>query len=265
MMSLDAWMAATAGEVVNVDSLYGGQCWDLWSHYATEVVGVPYVLTVTRAGGIDPHPGYACNVWHNAEQAGLGRYFELLPPKSAARRGDVALWDRSPTWPGSHVAIVLADHGDRLTTWTQNPNLPAARVLPKASLLGYLRPRPTKATDREDDDMTDEERQMLREVHAWTSGLARGVYPREGDVAEQLQAAAQAAVLVAPVGGSPHRAIDVLTSHAPATLLAVRRLLERAGVDADTIAAELRDAGLADDIVDAMAERLAERPTPPEG
>lgn len=140
-MDLTAWTDDVHRRALDVDRQFGAQCWDLWSDYAQRVVGVPFARTVTRAGGAGPHGGWACNVLHNAHAAGLGRYFQQLPAGAAGRAGDVAFWERSKRWPGSHVAIVLADLGDRLLTLSQNPGPPQKLLLPKDALLGYLRPR----------------------------------------------------------------------------------------------------------------------------
>lgn len=161
---LDAWLAKVHRRPLDIDGAYGAQCWDLWAHYAVHVAGVPYLATVTRAGGSSPHGGWACNVWHNAERAGLAPYFDKLGAKTVARRGDVAFWEKSPRqYPGSHVAIVIADEGAQLLTLTQNPGPPIYARLPKTTLLGYLRPRskanaprpttPNPTPTREDDDV----------------------------------------------------------------------------------------------------------------
>lgn len=147
-MHLDAWVDDVNRRALDVDRLFGAQCWDLWSDYAQRVVGVPFARTVTRAGGAGPHGGWACNVLHNAAAAGLGRYFQQLPAGTTGRAGDVAFWERSKRWPGSHVAIVLADLGDRLLCLSQNPGPPQKLLLPKDALLGYLRPRSKAAAPR---------------------------------------------------------------------------------------------------------------------
>lgn len=143
MLNLDRYVASVTGRALNVDGAYGAQCWDLWSHYAQQL-GVPYLQTLTRAGGSAPHPGWACNVWHNADDvAAIRDRFERLQAKGGARAGDVAFWERdADLYPGSHVAVVLEDRGDRLLVLSQNPGPPVVMTLPKRTLLGYLRPRP---------------------------------------------------------------------------------------------------------------------------
>ncbi|WGD37420.1 CHAP domain-containing protein [Lysinibacter sp. HNR] len=145
-MNLDQFIARWNGKFCDVDGSYGAQCWDSWSRYAMDVVGVPYSRTNTRAGASLPHGGYACNVWHNAEAAGLTQWFVKLPANATPQRGDVVFWEYGTSpHTSSHVAIVLENRGDYLYVLQQNApglrdptNLSNAR---KSGLLGYLRPK----------------------------------------------------------------------------------------------------------------------------
>ncbi|WP_449281262.1 CHAP domain-containing protein [Leucobacter sp.] len=129
---------------IDVDRVFGAQCWDQWSHYATTFLGVSSWPTYTNAGGTWPHQGYACNVYHNARAAGLERWFEILPANATPRAGDVAFWEYGSAWyPWSHVATVLAvTHGGRmLRCLTQNPGAVQVADLITSGIIGYLRPR----------------------------------------------------------------------------------------------------------------------------
>lgn len=143
-IDLGAYVAWVRGELIDVDGVFGAQCWDQWSHYATNFLGVPSWPTYTNAGGTYPHQGYACNVLHNAASAGLSEWFEILPADTSPRAGDVAFWEFGSTWyPLSHVATVLeVTHGGRmLRCLTQNPGAVQVADLIVDGVIGYLRPR----------------------------------------------------------------------------------------------------------------------------
>ena len=142
--SLAAYVAGIRGWLIDVDGVFGAQCWDQWSHYATNFLGVPSWPTYTNAGGTHPHQGYACNVHHNARAAGLEQWFEILPADATPRAGDVAFWEYGSSWyPWSHVATVLeVTHGGRmLRCLTQNPGAVQIADLIIDGIIGYLRPR----------------------------------------------------------------------------------------------------------------------------
>ncbi|WP_053352694.1 CHAP domain-containing protein [Leucobacter musarum] len=142
--SLGGYIASVRSRFIDVDGWFGAQCWDQWSHYATNFLGVPVLTTYADAGGSWPHSGYACNVFHNARSAGLERWFEILPASATPRAGDVAFWDFGSAWyPWSHVATVLEvlPGGRLLRCLTQNPGAVQIADLITNGLIGYLRPR----------------------------------------------------------------------------------------------------------------------------
>ena len=141
-MNLQEWLDSRNGSYVNVDGSYGAQCWDSWSDYAVNVIGVDYWRTGTQAGGGDPnHPGYASGIWIGFDGSGLNQWFTPYGPDQPAQRGDVAIWAYgSPVGPQSHVAVVVADAGGSVYCMTQNPTPNTYAYLSKAGLLGYLRP-----------------------------------------------------------------------------------------------------------------------------
>lgn len=141
---LASYVARVRSQYIDVDGVFGAQCWDQWSHYASAFLGVPSWPTYTNAGGTHPHAGYACNVHHNAARSGLAQWFEILPATASPRPGDVAFWEFGSTWyPLSHVATVLdVTHGGRmLRCLTQNPGAVQIADLTTSGLIGYLRPR----------------------------------------------------------------------------------------------------------------------------
>lgn len=142
--SLAQYVQRVRGQYIDVDRAFGAQCWDQWSHYATNFLGVPSWPTYTNAGGVSPHSGWACNVYHNARAAGLEKYFEVLPASATPRAGDVAFWELGSAWyPWSHVATVLAApmKGGMIRCLTQNPGAVQIADLVMRGIIGYLRPR----------------------------------------------------------------------------------------------------------------------------
>lgn len=140
---LAAYVQRVRGQYIDVDRVFGAQCWDQWSHYAMWL-GVPSWPTYTNAGGTHPHGGYACNVYHNARAAGLDRWFEILPATATPRAGDVAFWEYGSVWyPWSHVATVLqvTKGGRMLRCLTQNPGYTQIADLITSGVIGYLRPK----------------------------------------------------------------------------------------------------------------------------
>lgn len=142
---LNAYVYEYIGWAIDVDNAYGAQCWDQWSHYATNFLGVPSWPTYTNAGGTWPHGGYACNVYHNAAAAGLLAWFDVLPADADPRPGDVAFWEYGSAWyPWSHVATVLGMvRPGMLRCLTQNPGAVQVADLIMRGIIGYLRPKET--------------------------------------------------------------------------------------------------------------------------
>lgn len=142
--TLSLYVASVRSLFIDVDGWFGAQCWDQWSHYATNFLGVPALTTWADAGGSSPHSGYACNVFHNARAAGLEQWFEILPADAAPQAGDVAFWEYGSAWyTTSHVATVLEvlAGGRLLRCLTQNPGAVQIADLITNGLIGYLRPR----------------------------------------------------------------------------------------------------------------------------
>lgn len=142
MSQFDDYLNSVNGVALDVDGNYGPQCWDLWSHYASNLIGVnPWWLTGTNSGGgCASHSGFTCGIWYGFG-ANLNRWFTQYGPETAARPGDVAIWDYGyPATPYSHVAIVVEDRGGSLFCMTQNPGATHYGQITKNGLLGYLRP-----------------------------------------------------------------------------------------------------------------------------
>lgn len=144
MSAFSDYLGSVNGVAVDVDGGYGAQCWDLWAHYAINLIGVaPARLTYTGAGGPALHyPGYTCNVWHKFNTSGLNQWFTPVSASQPAQPGDVAIWEygSSAATPLSHIAVVVEDRGGSVYCMTQNPGPSHYGVITKAGLLGYLRP-----------------------------------------------------------------------------------------------------------------------------
>jgi hypothetical protein len=142
MSKFTDYLASVNGKFIDVDGGFGAQCWDLWSHYATNLIGVtPPRITYTGAGGTLHYPGYTCNVWHGFDRSGLNQWFTPIAANQPAKPGDVAVWEfGAPANPLSHISIVVEDRGSSLYTMTQNPGACHYFNNTKSGLLGYLRP-----------------------------------------------------------------------------------------------------------------------------
>lgn len=140
MSQFTDYLASVDGVAIDVDGGNGAQCWDLWSHYAVNLIGAAVRPTYTGAGGAYQHGGtWTCNVWHGFDRSGLGQWF--TPVSGPPQRGDVAIWEfGQPSTPHSHIAIVVEDRGDAVLCMTQNPGPSHYGLITKAGTLGYLRP-----------------------------------------------------------------------------------------------------------------------------
>ena len=140
MSAFSNWLNSVNGRAVEMDSSWGAQCWDLWSHYAVNMIGATFWKTGTNAGGGCPqHSGFTCGLWKTFDRSGLGEWF--TPVQGPPQRGDVAIWEwGSPAGPNSHVAIVVEDRGNNVYCMTQNPGAAHYANLSKTMILGYLRP-----------------------------------------------------------------------------------------------------------------------------
>lgn len=133
-MNIQEWMNTVNGKIIDMDSAYGGQCWDLWSSYARNVYNIPAADTNT----VD---GYAASVYttrYDRSQA-LQNTFTRETGNYTPVYGDVAFWNGNGM---NHVAIVVKDNGNgTLNTISQNPNKAGYVTLSKAGIIGYFHPR----------------------------------------------------------------------------------------------------------------------------
>lgn len=158
MVSLTEWAASVVGRYINVDNAAGGQCWDLSQHWLTTCNGGVLWTQPSR------FPGLAAGSWDVAmggygTSADLLRHVIAIPGTERGLPGDIIIWAYgSPDYPISHTAVLIEDRGPILHTLSQNssaarPDLPGYSVeasgptiyqdLPRAGILGFLRPRAT--------------------------------------------------------------------------------------------------------------------------
>lgn len=133
-MNIQEWINSVNSKTIDMDGSYGGQCWDLWSHYAQHVYGIPQADTNT----VD---GYAASVYtarYDCSRA-LQNAFTKESANYTPVYGDVAFWKRSGM---NHVAIVVRDNGNgTLQTISQNPNRAGYLNIGKNGIIGYFHPR----------------------------------------------------------------------------------------------------------------------------
>lgn len=133
-MNIQEWIDSVNGKAIDMDGAYGGQCWDLWSHYAQHVYGIPQADTNTVGG-------YAASVYtarYDSSRA-LQNAFTKESANYTPVYGDVAFWKRSGM---NHVAIVVRDNGNgTLQTISQNPNRAGYVNINKNGIIGYFHPR----------------------------------------------------------------------------------------------------------------------------
>lgn len=139
-MNIQEWINSVNGKTIDMDGAYGGQCWDLWSHYAQHVYGIPQADTNT----VD---GYAASVYtarYDRSRA-LQNAFTKESASYTPVYGDVAFWKRSGM---NHVAIVVKDNGNgALQTISQNPNRAGYLNISKNGIIGYFHPRNQKGNN----------------------------------------------------------------------------------------------------------------------
>lgn len=141
MSAFSDYLASVDGQFIDVDGNYGAQCWDLWTHYSVNLIGVDpwWRCSTSVGGGCADHPGYTCGIWYGFNNSGLNQWY--TSHTGSPIRGDVAIWEfGSAPAPLSHVAVVIEDRGDSVLCMTQNPGGCHYGQISKSGILGYLRP-----------------------------------------------------------------------------------------------------------------------------
>lgn len=95
---------------VDYDGYYGAQCVDLFRQYCSDVLKIPRTESVLGAKDI---------VEHYEELPITKEHFELLSAKEA-KLGDIVIWGSTATNQYGHIAIVLANLGNRFIVLEQD-------------------------------------------------------------------------------------------------------------------------------------------------
>lgn len=127
---VDAFVTKYNGKYVDFDGMYGAQCADLAQQFNYEVVGGKRFSSQYTGGAQD--------YWRTYDTS----KYTKVSASSTPRKGDVAIWKAGSATNATygHVAIVLADGGSYIKTFTQNPGAAHVGNITKQDLLGYLRP-----------------------------------------------------------------------------------------------------------------------------
>lgn len=105
----------TLGKCIDVDMMYGGQCWDLNQLYNIKYLNVPaYVL----AGC-----GTVNKMLVEPKLSDLLRYFDEVPNNTMIK-GDIAIWD----WGGDLCHIAIYDSWDGQFCWFLTQNNPVEQM-----------------------------------------------------------------------------------------------------------------------------------------
>lgn len=133
------WVNKTRGHYVNPDGAYGAQCWDLFLYYCSDFLGIGFPPR-------QPAPARGRNAnarfWDEFPQnAKMSDNFQKISPDQRFQAGDVVFWARGHDASYGHVSIVLSDDGNRVLTFSQNPNAPDNIWENKANAAGAIRPK----------------------------------------------------------------------------------------------------------------------------
>jgi len=194
---LGVWIPQVQGFYINEDwepvtEGYGAQCWDLAAHWS-KFLGLPVINTGGDGGR---WPGWAGNMVDCFPQtAEIAAAYELIGPDQPGEPGDIPVWGDSYDWyPKTHVAVLVRDtRNGWLTCMSQNstpsrgdnpyPNWSTGpttlQTLPKAGLIGFIRPRTginyqdaTITPVQEDDDMAQVPQEQWDEIRALVKEIA---------------------------------------------------------------------------------------------
>lgn len=118
------WCKRNEGRRIDADGAYGAQCTDLPKQFYIDQGYAHYWR------------GHGKDTAYNATKLAN---FRWVKPSDPAWTGDIVSWGSS--WGGGygHTGIVIADLGDRLRVFHQNPKAAGFATLSKRGLVGYAR------------------------------------------------------------------------------------------------------------------------------
>lgn len=145
--TIEEFESITFGHGFNHDGFFGWQCWDLFAEYC-KYLGYEVINTTSaKEGG----SGYAKDLYNFRNENGILENFKFV---QTPVKGDVVVFGESiPYTPKSHVGIVIRVEDSRILVLGQNqggkPHPNGADYgsatneifLPRASVLGYFRPK----------------------------------------------------------------------------------------------------------------------------
>ena len=175
MPLIDDWARQVDGALIDLDTAYGAQCWDLAAHWLV-TCGVPLAATYTSPSGT--YAGLAGSlVTEWPARPGIEVYADLLGPDQPIQPGDVLVWGRTPMHPDTHIAVALAAASSgRVPVMTQNDGSAAAArgasrrgVLSLTGLAGIIRARALTTPIRKDHKM-----HAVRQTNVADSGVIIG-------------------------------------------------------------------------------------------
>lgn len=142
LLTLSQFVSTYNGKAVDVDGVYGAQCWDLAAKYSQRVVGVP----ASSGYGLPTGDGCAAGVYYNFRSP-LGTYYTRIANTVSAlpKPGDLIVWKYSLSGSGGcgHIAIVLSAGWSGFTSFDQNWDGKYAHKVWHnwTSVVGWLRPK----------------------------------------------------------------------------------------------------------------------------
>lgn len=268
--------AEIIGTYINVDSAYGGQCWDSATYINEHYFGLPRINTGNTAQKSGRWPGWAGNMVDCFPQSqAIAEAYELVSPDQPVLPGDTLVWDDSNRqwYPATHVATAVVDTGRGwVLTLSQNssaarPDLPGYsrdasgpvifQTLPKEGLLGIIRPRTsgsgidyagTTIEPIQEDELSDA--QVERIINELTTVIGQHAKPLNETV---IGTGREVKELV------KDQAIRI-NQHTQAQTEAVGRVTQQLVIDnakPAVLADQIMAAGIAKEVVDLLTERLA--------
>lgn len=131
-MGLDDFVKTYSGQYVDVDLVYGSQCWDLVELYAEQVLQIPKEPWAITLG-----PTQSAKEAWTVFDAHMQRNFDKIPAGQEIK-GDINVYDGHGVYPEGHINI---DLGGQVFEQNADPDHSPAHIStrPRTYLLGSLR------------------------------------------------------------------------------------------------------------------------------
>lgn len=109
----EEFVIETSGKIIDIDGLYGGQCWDLFSYFTNKLCSRTFSCIET---------GYVIDLWNTFDRIGLNEHFVKVIDNY--QEGDWLIWTSpSSITETSHIAMLIKDNKNGTNViLTQNPN-----------------------------------------------------------------------------------------------------------------------------------------------